>query len=500
MIERATTYVDIVATPAQYYVRHLVVAVIATLGLAAVAVIGRIMSGSWRWGVLCAAVLAAMPMWTGHGMFNGKDIPVATGYTLATLGYVAVAQRRVFESRLIRYGGVCSLVTGAFIAVGTRPGIWPAIAAGALVMLVVSRVVSGRRMAEESAFWVMLARASLLGVSFAIALALLAVVYPRAFLTPVQTLIEAAQVSSDFVAWDGWSLSAGVLHGQPPPWWYVPSWFASQTPVLLLAAGSLGLAASFMLVLGALRGRVPQYMDGIASGVSAVTAQAVLVPVLSIVFGMRVYGGVRQLLFALPALSVVAVAGIWWLAGTVAQSRFGASRAVAVAGPLLLAAALVVPSVDQAKLFPYNYAYFNRLISLKPIDGRWGTDYWQTSYRELARSYRELARASERGATLSCPSRYGLDKVQLTAAYTALPEPCEWPTIAPYLGKGALVGGAALKSDSEFWFVQANFIGPMIPSNCRIADSVTRSLHGQQVTMSYLARCLLQEPDDTTFR
>ena len=49
---------------------------------------GRVLLRSWRWGLVAAAVLAAIPMWTGHEMFNVKDVPVATGHTLVTLALI----------------------------------------------------------------------------------------------------------------------------------------------------------------------------------------------------------------------------------------------------------------------------------------------------------------------------------------------------------------------------------------------------------------------------
>ena len=73
--------------------RHLGVVAIGLVGVAAVAAIGRLVLRPWRWGLVAAAVLAAIPMWTGHEMFNVKDVPVATGHTLCTLGLLLFVQR-----------------------------------------------------------------------------------------------------------------------------------------------------------------------------------------------------------------------------------------------------------------------------------------------------------------------------------------------------------------------------------------------------------------------
>ncbi len=107
------------------FARRAVINVFGILGLAAAAGLGWMLIGSWRWGVTTAAILSSVPMWTGHSMFNIKDIPVAAGYTLLTAGLVGTAvwaRRR----QLVACAGVMAL--GVVIAVGTRPGMWVACA------------------------------------------------------------------------------------------------------------------------------------------------------------------------------------------------------------------------------------------------------------------------------------------------------------------------------------------------------------------------------------
>ena len=92
-------------------------------------------SGSWRWGLVAAAVLAATPMWTGHVMFNVKDVPVATGHTLCHPRPAAARAGRAgpLAARLARAG---CLVAGLVLTLGTRPGMW----SGLSVLLAVAVV------------------------------------------------------------------------------------------------------------------------------------------------------------------------------------------------------------------------------------------------------------------------------------------------------------------------------------------------------------------------
>ena len=75
-----------------YAVRHVGIGLLSVLGLMAVAATGRLLLRRWDWGLVAAATLAAVPLWTGHSMFNLKDVPVATGYALATLGLALLAR------------------------------------------------------------------------------------------------------------------------------------------------------------------------------------------------------------------------------------------------------------------------------------------------------------------------------------------------------------------------------------------------------------------------
>ncbi len=484
VIAQVADYSGIVATPEQYGVRHLVVAALAVVGMGAVAGITRLVVGSWRWGILAAAALSAVPMWTGHGMFNGKDVPVAVGCTLVTLGCVALAQRAVFDSRVLRWGGVGALIAGLVLALGTRPGIWPTLAASVLLLLFGTRIASGRRMRRAPANVLLGARAALVAGAGLTAAAILAVTYPKVFLNPVGVLWHSVRVSSQFTEWDGWTLSAGVAHRQPPPLWYVPAWFGNQVPLLLLAAAVTGLAGVGFLVVRALTRRSG---DGnLVTGLALVATQVVFLPSVALLARSHIYSGVRQMLFVVPGLAVLAaVAGCWLVAGLGRSRRFGSRPYLAAAYAAALGA-LVLPSVDQARLFPYAFTYFNEFATLRPIDGRWATDYWQASYRELADSIGPEG-------VVACPNRYGIDQEGLAAERFEAPDPpgCTRPTMAPFLSgrEGDAAAVEASGGGGPFWFVQTNYLGPYLPANCETVATVHRPLRGQQVTMSYLALC-----------
>jgi hypothetical protein len=103
----------------------------------------------------------------------------------------------------------------------------------------------------------------------------------------------------------------------------------------------------------------------------------------------------RQLLFVLPALAVLAAVGLAVLftkARTVVHRRV-----VGVAA----AFALVLPISVQLTLFPYQYGYINVAAEQLGISSVEASDYYRASFREYAR-------AAPQDVKVTCPFiRYG---------------------------------------------------------------------------------------------
>ena len=178
---------EVATTPHAYDVRHLGVVVIGLVGLLAVAAIGRVVLRTGG-GVVAAAVLAATPLWTGHEMFNVKDVPVATGYTLATLGLLLLGPRRARRPAL-RVGRAAAWPPGWCSTLGTRPGMW----SGLSVLLVVA--VVGVLALPTTRAPPLVALAELVGVVRGAGAALVAI-YPNLFGSPLRALPRTSESSS----------------------------------------------------------------------------------------------------------------------------------------------------------------------------------------------------------------------------------------------------------------------------------------------------------------
>ena len=442
------------ASAEAFALRHLVVVGISLVGVAAAATTTRLLTRQWGWAVVTAGLLVALPTWTGHAMFNVKDVPGATGYALVTLGVAVV---HVCTRRALLAAGAATLVAGIVLAVGTRPGIWPGIVlAGAPAVLVALRARDVRRL-------VVLLSAVALGC------AALLLLYPDAFRDPLDALIGSALESSRY-------------GGTPGNWWYLPLFLLIELPTLHLLLGALGTVVALRLLR---RGTVP---DRTRVVLVMVLLQAFALPLLAVLRESNLYTGLRQLLFAAPALAVIATLGVRAL---LADSP-GRSTAVRRAVPALVGLAFAGPLVAQAQLFPYNYAYSsvpaNAVAPLAAERGRaWEvpTDYWRTSVRALAPDIPQ-------GGLVVCSPSYDDEDRFLPYSHEGHQD-CGTDLIGPLSPYDDQRAATWSQDPTDFLAVDTgtDFVG----DNCERLAAVTRGLYWRTVTMSYVARCdLVLEP------
>jgi hypothetical protein len=104
-----------------------------------------------------------------------------------------------------------------------------------------------------------------------------------------------------------------------------------------------------------------------------VGSQAFTLPILIVVKGSHIYQGLRLVLFAVPAQTILATIGLATLFSVAQRKRTRA--AWATIGGL----GLILPMAAQAAMFPYQYAYTNVGAELAGVTA--DADYLGTSYR-----------------------------------------------------------------------------------------------------------------------
>jgi hypothetical protein len=458
----------VATTPAAYDVRHVGVVLIGLAGTAAAAGITRLLLGSWRWAVLTAAVLLALPMWTGHVMFNVKDVPVATGYTLMTLALVAMVHPAPGR-RLLRIAG---LVAGVLLMVGTRPAMISAVLVATVLMVCGAALARSRGVVRPAV------GEALAGVAGAAVV--LAAVYPNVFTHPT-LVVQSIRQSASFRDNDG----AGYL--------YLPFYLATQFPLLLQGLFAVGLWWAVTVMA-----RHWRLDPARATRHALVVAQVAALPLVAVAKNSGLYNGLRQLLFASPAWAVLVTLGLaQLLAWGQLRGRIGLVSGVAVV-------ALVAPTAAQAMLFPYQYSYYN--VALDTTGAHVDSDYWRTSVPELLPGIPTdgqivcgPTRSTRKGAPAGSEEAHGVAEEDMRAGRFSSDSSvdCRTDPLGPLLPAWTAAGLPRdhLLPHDEFYVVIDR--DHAVPENCTQLASVTRHRHWRQVSMTYVAHCRLEpEPLD----
>ena len=431
------------------------------LGVFAVAAIGRRLLGSWAWGLVAAATLMAIPMWPGLSMFDIKDVPAATGYTLVTWALVELLFQQPPRWRTA-WGPIAILTTGLILAIGSRPGLWPGLAAslGVAALLAWKRPgidgSSSKRLMFLSGF---------VAVAGALAYLVLWISYPAVFSRPHEWLLGSVVGSADYT---------GTATGSDDSSWaYLPGRVAVVMPPLLLLIGAVG-----MLTL--VPKRLPRVTPEVC-GWLLVATQALLLPVLAIVRQSLLYDDLRQLLFACPAVALLLTAG--WKK-FVADLGRESTTTRSVLG-LVWSLALLAPMAVQIQLFPYGYSYAapQAVAAAAAIENDWG----RVSLRELLPQVPEgefvicHPLLSAHGETLRSLPPTGRPAAEASSDCRTDP----MSTLTPY--------GLA-DEDPNRYVVDDTFLalfsrGRPPGRNCEVLGSVERWRYLARVVMSTAARC-----------
>jgi hypothetical protein len=478
VIAGAEDWAQIQYTSQAYAIRHVGGALIGLLGIAAAGLILRVITGSWRWAVVGAAALASIPLWTGNSMMNIKDGPVATGYTIATLGIVLLMRDDYLSRRSVRFSALAAIYVGAFLAAGTRAAagvpIVGSVVGATLIWWLVQRRTSqaaGSPPHTKSALKRASRRLLEAGAALTATYLTLVLLYPNVWKNPFTLFYQGVVVSAKF-PFDEPIMFAGSWVDQPVPWNYLPGWFAAQLPLLIVIAGTFFIIAWLWRAIRSIL--QPSSASAATTIVTStpVVLQAVMLPLIAIVLQATVYNGVRQFLFVVPAAAMAAVLGLWFVLTQV--TNVSTSRAWSTAIWIAAALGLVVPTAAQVALFPYTYAYYNAATALAPIDGNWPTDYWRASSNELMRRL---------------PAQ-GLESCAYEQGRNARIMPCsDQPMFKPYLTERGIDARPGVLEPGQYWLVRENQGSVTVPNGCVIHDNITRQLFWQRVTIGQVMLC-----------
>ena len=470
--------VSVASTASAYAGRHVASGLMALVGVGAVVMIIRLTVRSWPWALFAGAVLGSLPLWVGHGMFNIKDTPVASGYTLATAGIVALATLSNAPSRRTRLGiAWVAIIAGTVLAAGTRAASGVAIAAG-VVALVIAMLVAPRPAEADAAWsrWRPSMRVLLHGTGAMVAsYVILLLIYPNVYRNPVLLAYEALYVSAKF-PFPETVMTNGEWMTQPVSWSYLPLWFGAQMPLLVLAGSLVFVAWWVMKAVVSYRGRQSAVAGALVLASVPVLVQAFALPLGAALAQSNIYNGTRQFMFVVPALAVLATYGVIVVARAVGPDA--KRRVLRSAMWSAVALGVVAPLVAQLFLFPYSYAYYNLPTSIAGVDGRWPTDYWRQSARELTQ------RLPLEGVESCAYEQYRKDEL-----FSCLQE----SPFRPYVGERGEQAAVVPDDPTKYWYLRENQGWVDLPAGCEPFDAITRPLYFSTITIAQIARCDLSQ-------
>lgn len=391
-----------------WLVRHIVTGVVGWLGVVAIALCGYELGGPWV--ALAAAVgLWLYPRYYGAMYNNPKDIPAAVSMLFVLWATLVLLRYRRQHMRSLEVSALLGLFLGAATAIRVTALSWFAVLAALLVgwWLVNGRVAWRERRLAATLAW----QGAVTVVVACVWLLATALLWPFVFLNPVANLIESFQVMSHF-PWDGTTLFNGVVYPAARiPMAYVPTWLVIGSPPMLLALAALGVAIA--LAETARRRHIDPAV--------AVVALAFVIPLVSLLALHPVlYDTLRQFLFMIPPLILLAAYGlVRAVAALLRQRRFG-PRGLAVALLAVTVVSYALVAADMAALSPYEYTYFSPLVGgLRGAAGKYETDYYGTCRTAaaawLAQNYRQYTASSS--PTVDTPFQE-LDTLDLPGDFT----------------------------------------------------------------------------------
>lgn len=349
--------------------------------------------GRWWFAFTAAAALALYPRYTGAVFNNSKDLPLAVAMLALLWLTIRLARHWLDEPDRLPWRDL--------VAVGVVLGLAMAIRVIALLWVPVLGLLVVAWLALRGRAGVRRAALGLAVVGVASYLTILAT-WPYIFLNPIGGLPDSIASMSKY-PWDDAILFGGeMIQAEQLPRTYVPTWLWQGSPWLTML---LALAGTVLAVADLVRRR--------GSAADLLLVAAWLLPVLALV-GMRptLYNALRHFLFVLPPMLLLAahalVVGVAWLlarADAARWRRWAAGAVVAVA-----VAAQVQVLVGVARIYPYEYMYFNAASGgFEEQHPQYETDYWGVCGREAVLWLQDHWQDHTENLWASVQNRWGSD-------------------------------------------------------------------------------------------
>ena len=370
-----------------WHVRRIITALSGLVGIVAIALCGYELGGYWI-AFLAALGLWLYPRYYGAIYNNPKDIPAAVTMTFILWAALLLSKQWDQQMRFIRNSILVGFCIGLAASIRVNAVIWYAILS---LLLIVWWLLHGKRVWQEKSVRAELVKqgiaASIIGTT---SLLTMMVFWPYIFLNPFVNLYHSIKVLSQY-PWNGPVLYDGVVYGATRlPGTYAPHWLFIASPPALVGFALLGAGIAYALSI----------KKRLIDPKIAIVMLAFIIP-LGAMVGLRsvLYDGLRQFLFLVPPVILIAVYGFVQTVTYLAHKQQKIVRLAAAGLVTITLASYVLVIKDMVDLSPFEYMYFSPVIGgVSGANGKFDMDYWATCSTQasewLAQNYQHYTRKS----------------------------------------------------------------------------------------------------------
>lgn len=392
--------------PDEFLVRHYTGAFFFWMLLLFAGILSREMTGNYKSSVIAILALIFMPRLSGHAFGNLKDIPFATGYLagiLMTIRFLREMPSPKWKTTIwlaIAIAFTCSVRIGGLILfayLGLFLLIYFVLKPFELKQIVSTKPCLVRLSGQGAVILLIGYFGGLLFWPYAL---------QDIFVHPLESLgvMEHYMVSIRQV------FEGKLYWSTQLPWYYLPMWLFISTPEFIIT----GLVLYIFVRLK----QIPDDKNNKSGVLTAelITGFSFLFPIFYVmVIDANLYSGVRQMIFILPVMALVAVTGIYrWF-------TFPITRKIKYPVVALFLLLMLLPARHQAMTFPADYVYFNSLSGGNK--NAWSTyeyDYYFHALKKPAEYLNELVK-HEQGikVALNCNlTNYFSDNPNIETVYS----------------------------------------------------------------------------------
>lgn len=335
-------------------VRQLVTAFSGLAGVIIIALCGYELGGYWM-AFLAALALWLYPRYYGAIYNNPKDIPDTAATALVIWAGLLFMRRWGEKKHRWRYSMLLGICIGLSSAIRVNSIIWLPIFA---CMLLVWWLTYGRSVHQAGQVRQELLQQLLSGTIISMtAWAVMTVLWPFVLISPLSNLWMSITILSHYpfatkILYDG-----QYIHAYNLPATYTLKWLVIGSPPTLIVFTLLGLGVA---IAWCLKKRLldPKIVWILFSLVAPLSAMIIMHSVL--------YDGLRQFLFLVPSIILLAVYGFVHMLKYLACQKQRVWRWASVGLAVLTLASYVQVVVEMRNLTPFEYTYFSPLVGGLP--------------------------------------------------------------------------------------------------------------------------------------